>query len=297
MGSECNLHFYHEGWPSAVTIARLAIAEVKRIEDRYSRYREGNLLYGINQAAHEGKSIAVDEETAMLLTYAEVCFEKSNGFFDITSGILRKAWNFTSGALPSQKTIDALLPKIGFNKLAWRPPLLTFSIPGMELDLGGIVKEYAADRVNAVCAGNNVSCGLVELGGDICIFGPHPGGNPWSINIRNPHHHASATETVEISKGALATSGDYERCIERDGKRYSHLLNPQTGHPVFGLSSVSVVANHCMVAGSISTIAMLKGKEGKSWLEKFARYYLWIDGEGQNGGTLFRENEMRVIPS
>jgi len=295
MGSECNLHFYHEEQSSAVKIACLAIAEVKRIEDRYSRYRNGNLLYHINQAAYNGKSIEVDEETALLLTYAEVCFEKSHGLFDITSGILQKAWNFTSGSLPSQKTINALLPKIGFNKPAWRPPLLAFIIPGMELDLGGLVKEYAADRVSAICADNNVNRGLVELGGDICSFGPHPDEKPWSINIRNPHHRAMATETVEISKGALATSGDYERCIEKDGKRYSHLLNPQTGQSVFGLSSVSVAAKNCMVAGSISAIAMLKGKEGKSWLEKFARYYLWVDDERQKGGTLLSENDMDII--
>ena len=186
----------------------------------------------------------MDEETAGLLDYAWACYLKSEGLLDISSGILRRAWDFKVGTLPEQEAIDALLPKVGLNKAAWKNPVLRFPVPGMELDFGGIGKEYAADRAAAVCVAQGVRHGLVDLGGDITVIGPHPNGDPWRIGIQHPGRPGAVMANVEISQGALASSGDYERCITFDGRRYGHILDPRTGWPVRGLSSVSASPNN-----------------------------------------------------
>ncbi|HEX5338472.1 MAG TPA: FAD:protein FMN transferase [Gallionella sp.] len=286
MGTSCALHLYAADSAAAERIAQAAIAEVCRIEARYSRYRSENVLADINRVARQGGSIAVDEETGGLLDYAYACHARSGGLFDISSGVLREAWDFSSDQLPQQHTLDRLLPGIGLHKVAWAAPQLTFTVPGMELDFGGICKEYAADMVAGICQSQGIQHGLVDLGGDIKVIGPHPDQSPWLIGIRHPAQTGTLMATVALSHGALTSSGDYERCIEFDGKRYSHLLNPLTGWPVLGLSSVSVVAERCLVAGSISSIAMLKGTDGIQWLESLSVPHLWMDETGNTGGNL-----------
>ncbi len=286
MGTECNLHLYAGTCSRAGEVFQLAISEVHRIEERYSRYRPESVLSRINCIANTGGSITVDEETAGLLNYAYSCYTNSNGLFDITSGLFRKAWDFTSNRLPEQETIDNLLPKIGLDKVLWEYPVLTFLVPGMELDLGGIGKEYAVDRAAEICLAQGIQHGLVELGGDITVIGPHPDDAPWLIGIQNPEKSESVLATIEIHQGALASSGDYERCIKIGGKSYGHIINPLNGWPAHGLSSVSVIAGQCMVAGAISTIAMLKGTAGSQWLSDMGSPHLWMDKDGKVGGSL-----------
>ncbi|MEI6747129.1 MAG: FAD:protein FMN transferase, partial [Methylococcaceae bacterium] len=146
MGSPCELQIYAENEFIAEKIAQQIIADVHRLERKYSRYRADSFLSEINEVAALGGSITVDAETAGLLNYAQTCYELSDGLFDITSGILRKAWHFDSPALPDEKIIQSLLAKIGWGKLRWENSILTFSQAEMEIDFGGIVKEYAADR-------------------------------------------------------------------------------------------------------------------------------------------------------
>ncbi len=285
MGSACILHLYARP-EEGNRIARNAVSEVLRIEARYSRYRADSVLSEINRAAGNGGSIAVDEETARLLDYAYSCYQKSGKLFDITSGILRKAWDFSSGRLPEQQAIDELLRFVGMDKIVWEPPRLTFTAPGLELDLGGIGKEYAADRAAEICRGHGIEHGLVNLGGDIHVIGPGPSGQPWLIDINHPRMPETSIASIAIERGSLATSGDYERYMEVNGKRYCHILSPLTGWPVSGLSSVSVAAGQCLVAGSISTMAMLKGKEGIHWLTNINAPHIWMDEDGNKGGTM-----------
>jgi len=249
------------------------------------------VLSEINRIAGASGSIQVDEETAGLLNYAETCHEQSDGLFDITSGILRCAWRFDRGELPDQALIDSLLDKIGWHKLRWRNPVLEFTVAGMEIDFGGVVKEYAADRAAALCWNEGVRHGMVNLGGDIKIIGPRGDLSPWRIGIRHPRKKNTLIQPLLLSEGALASSGDYERCIEIGGIRYGHVLNPKTGWPVRYLASVSVVADFCVVAGSASTIAMLKEDQGPCWLERLGLPNLWVDVNGQSGGS-FRQKEL-----
>jgi hypothetical protein len=124
----------------------------------------------------------------------------------------------------------------------------------MELDFGGIGKEYAADRAAAVLAQSGVEYALVNLGGDVRVVGPQADGAPWRIGIRHPREPNRVLATIALSEGALATSGDYERFFELEGKRYCHILDPRAGRPVDTFQSVSVVAPLCVVAGSCATI-------------------------------------------
>lgn len=286
MGTECELQLYARSESDASAAALSGIDEVLRIEARYSRYRDDSILSEINRQAAQGKPFQPDDETAALLDYAWACHRKSGGLFDITSGALRRAWDFSSSRLPEQSELDALLPRIGMDKVRWERPWLTFDTPGMELDFGGMAKEYAADQAAAVCAASGIAHGLVELGGDISVIGPHPDSSPWLIGIRHPRQPGETAATVEISRGGIASSGDYERSFVVDGKRYCHLLDPRSGWPACGLSLVSVIAEQCLVAGSIATIAMLKGERGKQWLAGTGLPHFWMDEAGNSGGNI-----------
>lgn len=284
MGSPCELQLFGVDEERTRQIGEAAIEEVRRLEARYSRYRDDSLVSAINRVGAEGGSLTVDEETAALLDYAETCWRESDGRFDITSGILRHAWRFDSGRLPSPEEVNGLLGRIGWHRVRWERPRLTFTVPGMEIDFGGVGKEYAADRAAAVCRQAGIRHGLVNLGGDIRLIGPLPDGSPWTIGIRDPRQPERLLGGVLLAGGALASSGDYARCLTIDGQRFGHLLDPKTGWPVQGLAAVSVIAETCLVAGSACTIAMLKGRQGAAWLRELGLPHLWIDIDGRQGG-------------
>lgn len=286
MGTPCEIQLFAETRARAKRARDIVINDVKRLERRYSRYRNDSFLADINRTAAAGGRITVDEETASLLNYAATCYEQSGGLFDITSGILRKAWRFDSGTLPDAVRIDRLLDKIGWHRLHWKPPVIEFPIPGMEIDFGGVVKEYAVDRAATLCHRADIAHGVVNLGGDIRIIGPRADGSPWRIGIRHPRQRQGVIQTLPLHGGALASSGDYERCIVLDGIRYGHVLNPKTGWPVRHMASVTVVGDLCVVAGSASTIAMLKEEDGPAWLESLGLPHLWVDVNGVVGGSL-----------
>lgn len=285
MGSPCEIHLHGDDAVAVATVIEAAIAETARLEAKYSRYRDDSLLSAINRAAAVGGEISVDEETAGLIRYADTCHRESGGLFDITSGILRRAWRFRDDALPTPEEVSTLVDRIGWHKVRWTPPRLRFA-PGMELDLGGVVKEYAADRVAALCWNAGLRHGIVNLGGDIRIVGPRPDGSPWRVGIQHPRKPGFAVGVMNLHEGGIASSGDYERCIVVDGVRYGHVLNPRTGWPVMHLASVTVAGGFCLVAGSASTIAMLKERDGPAWLAQLGLPHCWVDVDGNVGGSL-----------
>lgn len=286
MGSPCQIQIYAVDPSVAASAMSAALAEVARLEARYSRYRADSLLSAINRAAADGTSITVDAETASLVDYAATCFAQSDGLFDITAGVLRKAWDFHGGQLPDPQVIDRLAATVGWDKLRWNAPVLAFPVPGMELDLGGVVKEYAADRAAAACRDRGVASGFVNLGGDIAVIGPRPDDDVWRIGLRHPRKPDALLGTIGLHRGGVATSGDYERCIVIDGRYYGHILNPRTGWPGRHLAAVTVAAELCIVAGSASTIAMLEDANGPQWLAEQELLHLWVDVDGQVGGSL-----------
>lgn len=286
MGSPCEVQFFASERSEVARIVQAAVDEVERLEQLYSRYRPDSFLSAINEAASGGNSIEVDAETALLLDYADTCFRESSGLFDISSGILRRAWDFKAGKMAMSEELAAILPRVGWDKVDWRSPNLSFLAPGMELDLGGVVKEYAVDRLAALLPDYGVESGVINLGGDVRVLGPRPFGEPWRVGIRHHRVRDGVASLVEIERGALASSGDYERCIVVDGVHYGHILNPKTGWPATELAAVSVIAPLCLVAGSAATIAMLKDDGGIEWLHELGLPHRWTKVSGESGGQI-----------
>ena len=265
MASPCEILVNTDDRALAEEIGRVAQAEALRIEHKYSRYRDDSELTRINSA--QGRPVTVDAETALLLNFAQQCYELSDGLFDITSGILRRVWKFDgSERLPEAAAVAALLPSIGFKRLSWQAPTLTLPA-GMELDLGGIGKEYAVDRVLGLLASRFDLPVLVNFGGDLCA-NRAPAGQLWQVGIERPDAIENAALVLELAAGALATSGDARRFLWRDGRRYSHILNPLTGWPVAAAPrSVTVAAGTCMEAGMLATFSLLQGAAADEFLE------------------------------
>jgi thiamine biosynthesis lipoprotein len=268
--------------PLADAALRAAVDDVLRIEAKYSRYRDDSVTTRINRAAGN-RAVEVDDETAALLGYADQCHRLSGGRFDITSGVLRRAWDFkrTPPQLPTREALDALLPLIGWSRIEFDGSAIRLPRAGMEIDFGGIGKEYAADRAAAILGEHGIAHALVNLGGDVRAIGAQADGSAWRIGIRHPRATPlAAIASVDVRAGAVATSGDYERFFEVDGRRYCHLLDPRTGMPVDAWRSISVVAPLAVVAGSYSTIAMLLGADAAAFLDEHQLRWLGVDASG-----------------
>jgi FAD:protein FMN transferase len=281
MGSPCSLQFFTESKLKAESLYQLATDRIAQLEFRYSRYRDDSLISQINRRAGSNIKTPLDQETLALLQYADHCFRESKQLFDITSGVLRQLWNSNRTDLPAKREINALLPLIGWQKVQWNETSIYLPLAGMQLDFGGIVKEYAADAAAGLLLQQGVNSGVIELGGDVRVIGPLPDGQGWPVAIRDPRQPDKQVAQLRLKSGALASSGDYERFQLIDGVRYSHLLNPKTGWPVAGLRAVSIVEEHCVVAGSVATIAMLKANGGLTWLHASGLPFLCCQSNGQ----------------
>ena len=284
MACDCEVRVVGDDEATLHAAAHEAIAEVRRIEASYSRYREDSIVSRINAAAGSTAPVPVDPETEALLDLAGHLHAASNGRFDATSGVLRQAWDFRSARVPSDSEVAALLPRVGWQHVARAPGTVTLVRPSMELDFGGFGKEYAADRAAALLLDAGVRGGFVNLGGDIRVAGPRADGSPWRFAIRHPREASSFIAEVELASGALATSGDYERCIVVDGRRHAHLLDAKTGWPVSDWASVSVVAASCTAAGALATLAMLSGNDAPALLRLQGSWFLAIDAAGRTHG-------------
>jgi thiamine biosynthesis lipoprotein len=265
------------GEPALALAAGQAINEVRRIEVAYSRYRADSIVSRINAAAGGPEAVVVDEETTSLLHFAAQLHASSDGLFDITSGVLRRAWDFKAKRVPTDAALRQLLPLIGWSQVEWTGQAIRLPRAGMEVDFGGFGKEYAADRAMGALHAAGQRHGYVNLGGDIRVLGPRANGNAWRFGIQHPRQDEGTIASVELREGALATSGDYERYFEHEGRRYCHILDPQTGWPVSHWASVSVTAPACVAAGALSTIAMLKGASALDFLAAQATTGLVVD--------------------
>jgi thiamine biosynthesis lipoprotein len=281
-GDKClEFHFTAFGGPCAVLFDRgvrdqvdRAAARVRqealRIEQRYSRYRPDSLLSGWNSS--HGQAVELDRESAALLDLAGLAHALSGGRFDITSGVLRVLWDFRdTGTVvaPDSDRVREVLARVGWSRLSWQSPWLT--VPrGMELDLGGLGKEYAVDACLALLTGAVRDPVLVNFGGDLACSGPRGDGSPWRIGVEDARAaipDGTAAMALEVSLGALATSGDSRRYLVVDGRKRGHILDPRTGWPVEGAPrSVTVAAPTCSQAGLLATLAMLNGEGAEDFL-------------------------------
>jgi thiamine biosynthesis lipoprotein len=268
MASPCTVLIDGDDRAAAAALVEIAAGEARRIERKFSRYLKDNPIHAINHAG--GRPVEVDPETAQLLNYAATCWEMSGGLFDITSGVLRRVWKFDGGhRVPGQKAIEECLRQVGWDRVTWRSPLLTMPT-GMEIDLGGIGKEYAVDRAAGLLAARTSAPFLVNFGGDLYAAGPRRGNRSWGVGIDDPDRTGQAAlYKLDVARAGLATSGDARRYVKWRGKRLGHILNPRTGWPVEDAPrSVTVVAPTCLEAGTLSTLAYLQGPGARAFLEE-----------------------------
>lgn len=268
MASPCEILIESDDRDDAVRLVEIAAGEAWRIEDKFSRYLAGNIVGQINTSL--GNAVIVDDEMASLLDFAQTLHTLSNGRFDITSGVLREVWTFDgSDRLPDPQAVKNVLERVGWDGVSWQRPELKLRA-GMEIDLGGIGKEYAVDRVAGKLREAGPCSAVVNFGGDLAVTRAPRRRRAWRVGIE-PLSAANTrrNETVlEIATGALATSGDSRRFLLKDGVRYSHILDPRSGWPVESAPrSVTVAADTCTEAGLLSTLAMLEGYNAEAFLD------------------------------
>lgn len=266
MGSPCELLAATADIATAVRLADIAANEAWRIEDKFSRYLPNNIVAAINQG--NGRPVLVDDETAGLLDFSSTLYELSDGRFDITSGILRRVWTFDgSDRIPSKADVDAVITRIGWHRVQWKRPELTLAT-GMQIDFGGVGKEYAVDRAAHLVSEQCTTGCLLNFGGDLAVAGPVREPQGWQVGIESLGGDQRSTEKrINLKSGALATSGDARRYLLKNGKRYGHILDPVSGWPVADAPrSITVAADTCTEAGMLATLAMLKGADAEDWL-------------------------------
>jgi len=276
MASPCEVLIQTQNKPLVIKIAEMVSKEVWRIEDKYSRYDSLSVCSQINTSG--GKKTIIDEETYLLLNFAEQCYQLSDGLFDITSGVLRKTWSF-DGAFdkktgecknfPSLIDVKNFLSFVGWTRVNYDQKSITLP-QGMELDFGGIGKEYAVDRSILLAKNLTNDPVLVNLGGDLAVTGPRNDNKSWQVAIEHPDCDSLGQQQdmiVALNQGALATSGDARRYLIKDGVRYGHVLNAKTGWPInHAPRSITTVAPQCIQAGILATLALLQGKHAEDFL-------------------------------
>lgn len=267
MATPCEIRVQTADGALAERLGQLAQQEALRVEHKFSRYRSDSVVGRINASGKGG--LLVDAETGDLLDFAQECHKTSDGLFDITSGVLRRAWHFDgSDRLPDPNRITSLMPLVGWRKVSWKRPHLRL-LPGMEIDFGGLAKEYAVDLTLHRLMAVTTQPLLVNFGGDLRVSGPRSGGTPWHVAIESVQMPGTASGILQLSSGALATSGDARRFLLHDGIRYGHILDPRTGWSVKNPpSSVTVAAETCVEAGLTATLAMLQGADTEEFLKR-----------------------------
>jgi thiamine biosynthesis lipoprotein len=285
MASPCEILVNSSDLELTQELTKIAWQEAMRIQNKFSRYDENSLCSKINASNQKQansnnhkttpQTVAIDEETFQLLEYANSCFEISHGMFDITSGILREVWKFDgTDKLPSQTEIDPLLTRIGWDKVFYDSTQIMLPA-GMEIDFGGIAKEYAVDKTVTLLTDYAQSVGqknlslLINFGGDLFSTGPKLDGSHWQVGIENSTPMTHQTTSLSLNTGAIATSGFANRFQFKNGIRYGHILDPNTGWPIENApASVTVAAPQCITAGMLATLAILQGNQAQNFLNQ-----------------------------
>jgi thiamine biosynthesis lipoprotein len=270
MGGGALVRFVDDrGRETASRIARGVETEARRIETKFSRYRESSVVSEINRNA--GRTpVAVDAETDDLVRCALELSDLTGGRFDPTVGVLRRAWDFKAGKVPSGEEIEALRPLVDASQVSRRARTIFLRRAGMEIDLGGVGKEYAVDRAARILREEGIRSAVVSFSGDVRTIGSRGDGRPWKVGVVDPRDRRRCRFAVRpLSDAGIATSGDYERGFVKDGVRYHHILDARTGWPARGVASVTVVASTAFHAGCYATASFLLGPaDGLALLEE-----------------------------
>ncbi len=239
-----------------------AIEEITRIERMISSWDPNSQTSLINQNAGI-KPIRVDKALFELVQRAIAISDLTNGAFDISYASMDKIWKFdgSMSMLPSAEAIESSIRNVGYQHIVLDQLQQTVFLekPGMKIGFGAIGKGFAADQAKLLLSNNGVEAGIINASGDMSTWGKQPGGEDWKVAITNPYDKQKAYAVLPISEGAVVTSGNYEKYIEIEGKRYSHIIDPRTGYPARGILSVTVFASKAELADALSTAVFVMG--------------------------------------
>lgn len=259
----------------------LAIEEIRRIEKMFTTYKEDSQTNLINQNAGI-EPVKVDQEVFNLIERATGISKITQGAFDISYGSLDKSlWNFdkTMTSLPDPQTAKKTIHLIDYRNIILDKQNCTVFLKekGMRIGFGGIGKGYAAEMAKQVLLKNNVHSGIINASGDLCAWGLQPNGQKWTIGVANPDAPNAAFSYMEISNKAVATSGNYEKFVTINGKKYSHTIDPKTGLPITGIKSVTIIASNAEFADAMATpIAVMGIKAGLFLIDQIPDLYCII---------------------
>lgn len=252
----------------------LAINKLKELEDTLSINKTGTLIDKINELAGISP-VVVDEDTYNVIEKGLNYSKLTDGAFDITVGPIVKLWNigFPEARIPEPSEIEQALPLVGFNKVILNSDDLSVYLvdKGMQLDLGGIGKGYAADEVATLLKENGVSHAIIDLGGNIYTLGNKPGNKLWTIGVQDPFNpRGKIIGQLKVANKSIVTSGVYERFIEDEsGNKYHHILNPKTGYPYDNqIAGVTIISDSSTDGDALSTAVFAMGvDEGLAFVE------------------------------
>lgn len=286
MGSRFQITLVDKDSISAERNIDKAVAEITRIENLISEWRPETQISQVNQNAGI-KPIKVDREV-FDLTKKGLYFSKlTDGAFDISIVAMDKIWKFDDSMdeLPSEQAIKESVRNVGYRNIILDSTNSTIFLrnPGMKIGFGSIGKGYAADKTRDLMKSMGVKAGIIDASGDISTWGTQPDGKPWAIGINNPFNDHKMAAILYFKENSVTTSGSYEKYVEIHGKRYSHIMNPKTGYPSTGLTSVTITGPNATMANGFSTSVMVLGeKEGLKLLKQFPEYhYLLITDKGK----------------
>lgn len=265
MGSELRL----TAWSSDEAATRVAFAAVfadfEKLESLMSTWREGSDVLRLNAAAG-GAPVPVSPEVIEVLQLASSFSELSGGKFDITFGALSGLWKFDhdqDDVVPDSEAVRARLPLIAWEDVEVDAQAGTARLrrPGMSVHLGGIGKGYAVDRAAAILRQHGIRNFLIKAGGDLYVGG-HPEGRPWRVAIQDPRGASDEPFAyVDLTDATFSTSGDYERFFLSDGRRYHHILDPDTGMPAMASRTVTILARRAVEADALGKIVFILGPD------------------------------------
>jgi len=280
----------------------LAFKEIERIDSVYNLYHTGSPVYFININAGI-KNQQVPFETFQLIKRAIEYSKKYEQLFDITIGPITDLWGFNSDReikIPSKILLDSLLKLVDYRNIILneKDTSVYLKYKGMMLDLGGIAKGFAVDRASEVLKELGINNFLINAGGDICISGKNNKNEPWSVGIKHPRKTDSLLASFNDTNTCIATSGDYERFTEINGRRYHHILYPNTGMPGWKSRSVTVMLKTTEEATVLAKYIFLLGYEKfeKLNLAKEVKYFIVNDkGQISYSKSLLKENSLQII--
>ena len=240
-----------------------AIVEISRIEQLLSTFRPDSQTNQINENAGI-TPVKVDREVLELIQRSLRISALTQGAFDITYGSIDKSlWNFDAKmtTLPDRETASKMVELIDYQKVILNQEEYSVFLreKGMRIGFGGIGKGYAAEMAKQLMIQEGVESGIVNASGDLTTWGLQPDGKQWTIGIADPNHKNRPFSYLNISNMAVATSGDYEKFVMIDGKRYSHTINPKTGLPITGIKSVTIIAPNAEIADALATPVTVMG--------------------------------------